>query len=345
MTESTLHIKLECIPGLEKVVRKEIAPITSVRVHESESAAGVVYIECDVEQYKEIVALRSVQRAYVVTQDAAYTPKYIAKHKSVVGACIERVVTQQPKAFKTFKISCAGADSPEVRAIADYIADTFSLTESEEADLKVRIVKLGHERWEVGVQMTPRPLSLREYKVAHMSGAMDPTIAYAMNSLGTLAKATSYLNVFSGSATLLIEAGLQYPHLETLVGFDNDKKYLSLAMQNIKKAGLVRRVQLKEGDVNAAPELGEFDVIAADLPFGMAIAKGEDLAQLYAQFVAYCEKALRPGGRLLVYTSQSELFEASIAQSRFAVLKTVPLRQTTAVDAYLRSFIFVCVLR
>lgn len=57
----------------------------------------------------------------------------------------------------------------------------------------------------MGAQITPRPLSLRDYKVEHMSGAMDPTIAYAVNSLASLEGAKSYLNVFSGSGTLLVK--------------------------------------------------------------------------------------------------------------------------------------------
>ena len=40
---------------------------------------------------------------------------------------------------------------------------------------------------------------------------------------------------------LLIEAGQCYPNLKQLIGFDNDKKHISLAMQNIKNAGLVKK--------------------------------------------------------------------------------------------------------
>ena len=143
--------------------------------------------------------------------------------------------------FKTFKITCAGSDSPRVRGIAEYIQRTYGLTEKEESDMKIHIIKKLDEIWEIGVQITSRPLSSRDYKVKNMSGAMDSTIAYAVNSLCELENVDSYLNIFSGSATLLIEASQCYPNLKQLIGFDNNKKSISLAIQNIKKAGLIKK--------------------------------------------------------------------------------------------------------
>ena len=162
------------------------------------------------------------------------------------------------------------------------------MEESDEADLKIHIIK-PENIWEIGIQITPRPLSVRDYKVINMSGAMDPTIAYAVNSFCNLDSALSYLNVFSGSATLLIEAGQCYPNLEKLLGFDNDKKRLSLSIQNIKRAGLIKKVQVKDADIFDRPDLGTFDAVVSDLPFGMSILKNEDLEKLYTTFIQYCE--------------------------------------------------------
>jgi len=60
-----------------------------------------------------------------------------------------------------------------------------------------------------------------------MSGAIDPNIAYALNYYCELENKKSYLNVFSGSATPPTEAALEYQNLNTLVGFDVDKKHLT----------------------------------------------------------------------------------------------------------------------
>ena len=341
MNESKLKIKLAFITGLREIVFNEISQYANLHVIKEEGDSLYLDFTQDLAVIKH---LRSVSRAYIVAQNSKYNPLYISNHKSILGNLVETITDKNKGAFKTFKITCAGSDSPEVRSIAEYMQKTYGLTEKEEADMKMHIVKLD-EIWEVGVQITQRPLSVRDYKIKNMSGAMDSTIAYAVNSLCELENANSYLNVFSGSATLLIEAGQCYPNLKQLIGFDNNKKHISLAMQNIKKAGLIKKIQLKEKDIFDKPDLGKFDAITSDLPFGMTISKNEDLENLYRCFVEYCQETLNHGGRLVVYTSEYEILKKIILGSKIKIVKTLELKFMTSVNAYLRPKIFVCGLK
>lgn len=339
MNTSEIKIKLSYISGLETVVLDELEKNNFKLLNHSDDSMLVEFNEELIERTKK---LRSVSKAYLVLQDISYNPSHIASHKSILNSLIDVVLKNDN--FKTFKISCAGADSPEVRSIVRYIQDTYKILEDDEADLKLHIIKLDID-WEVGVQITPRPLSVRDYKVLNMSGAMDPTIAYSVNHFADLSSAKSYLNIFSGSATLLIEAGLCYENLATLVGFDNDKKHLSLSIQNIKKAGLIKRIKVKEADVFDYPKLGKFDVIVSDLPFGMLISKGEDLESLYNVFVEYSESVLNDGGRLVVYTNEHELFENIIYGSNFKIIDSFQLKIITNTNSYLRPKILICELK
>ncbi|OHB14606.1 MAG: hypothetical protein A2431_04110 [Candidatus Zambryskibacteria bacterium RIFOXYC1_FULL_39_10] len=341
MNESRLEIKLSFITGLREVVLGEISKYQDIHIIRED--VNSLYLDF-IQDFTLIRHMGSVARAYVVIQDSKYNPLYISNHKSILSNPIEIVLNGNEGRFKSFKITCAGSDSFEVRSIAKYIQETYELTEKEEADMKIHIIKLD-EIWEMGIQITPRPLSVRDYKVRNMSGAMDPTIAYAVNSFCELKKAKSYLNIFSGSATLLIEAAQSYPNIEHLIGFDNDKKHLSLAVQNIKKAGLIKKIQLKEENIFDKPNLGTFDAITSDLPFGMSVSKGEDLKRLYKCFIEYCENVLNEEGRLVVYTSEYEILEEIISKSRFDILKTLELKLMTSVNAYLRPKIFVCKLK
>jgi 23S rRNA G2445 N2-methylase RlmL len=338
MNESELKIKLSFITGLEEIVLKEIKQYPNLHVIRKD--ADSFYLD-SVDNLTEVKHLRSISRAYVVVENSKYNPLYISNHKSIIGNLIDVVLGRDGDIFQTFKITCAGSDSTEVRSIAKYIQETYNLVKKEEADLKIHIIKLGEGR-ETGIQITPRPLSFRIYKVKNMSGAMDPTIAFAVNSLCELKKVKSYLNIFSGSATLLTEAGQCYPNLEKLIGFDNDKKRISLAMQNVRKASLIKRVQLKEYDIFDKPNLGKFDVITSDLPFGMSISKNENLEKLYQCFISYSEETLNVGGKLVVYTSEHELLRNIILKSKFKIIKTLELKFITSVNAYLRPQIFVC---
>jgi len=341
MNKPKIEIKLAFITGLREIVLNEISQYANLYVIKEEGDS--LHLDF-VQDLTEIKHLRSVSRAYIIVQNSKYNPLYISNHKSILGNLIEIIISGNKDKFRTFKIICAGSDSPEVRSIAEYIQKTYGLTEKEEADMKIHIVKRD-EIWEIGIQITPRPLSSRDYKIKNMSGAMDPTIAYAVNSLCELENANSYLNIFSGSATLLIEAGQCYPNLKQLVGFDNNKKYISLAIQNIKKAGLIKKIKLKEKDVFDKPDLGGFDVITSDLPFGMSISKNEDLENLYQCFIEYCQETLNHGGKLVVYTSEHEMLEKIILESKFKIIKTLELKFITSVNMYLRPKIFVCRLK
>src|SRR3989344_5320350 len=311
MNDSEMKIKLSYITGLKPVVLDELKRLSFEVIGEDSDSVFIEFSENNIQGVKKI---RSIASAYLIVQGNTYHPTYISNHKSVLGSLIDIVFKGDD--FKTFKISCAGSDSAEVRSIARYIGDTYKLDENEEADLKVHIIKID-SGWEMGVQVTPRPLSVRDYRVVNMSGAMDPTIAYAVNSFCNLDSAHSYLNIFSGSATLLIEAAGCYSNLEKLIGFDNNKKHLSLSIKNIKKAGLIKRVQVEEADIFDKPNFGTFDAIVSDLPFGMSISKNEDLEKLYTNFIQYCEDILNNGGRLVIYTSEYELIESILFKSQF----------------------------
>lgn len=343
MNESDPEIKLSFVTGLKDIVRSEINRYPNL--HLIREGANSSYLSCSEDfaiDFAAVRKLKSVARAYFVFRDKKYNPAYISKHKAILGDLIQVVLESKDKdVFQTFKLTCAGSNSKEARDINGYIEDTFKLVQKDEADLKIHIIKLENV-WEVGVQITARPLSFRDYKVENMSGAMDPTIAYALNSLCGLEKAESYLNVFSGSATLLIEAAQCYPNIKTLIGFDNNKKHLSLAIRNIKKAELIKRIQVKEGDIFDKPDLGKFDVIAADLPFGMVISKDEDLEKIYKSFIEYCQVVLVKDGTLAVYTSEYQTFEKIISKSNFKIVKEVGLKLTTAVNSFLSPKIIIC---
>lgn len=339
MGKTTLEIKVAFIIGLKPIVLNEINQCPDLRVTGEEEE--FVYLDFT-DNLPQVVRLRSILRAYIVARDPRHNPHYVSNHKSILGDIVSRVIeANERNAFKTFKLICAGSGSQDVRGIAEYIQSTYGLKEEEEADLKLHIIKT-EDTWEVGVQMTPRPLASRDYKVLQMRGAMDPTIAYAANSLCNLEAADSYLNVFSGSATLLIEAAQCYSNLKKLIGFDSDKKTISLAIQNMRKAGVIRRIQLKEKDILDKPDLGTFDAITADLPFGMSISKNEDLEEMYRSFVEYCQEALNPTGTLVAYTSRHEMLKEIISKSKFKIVKTLELKLITSVNIYLHPRIFVC---
>jgi len=288
-------IKIVYVPGLGDIVQGELAA-NAINILDS-NKANAYYIHQD--EFKAVLNLRSITNAFLTISGEVLNPRYISSHKSILGNLIEKVISKHAlHAFKTFKLSCAGQESDEVRQIKKYIENTFKLAAAEEADLEIYIGKQ-NDTWEIGVRITSRPLTLREYRVAHMPGGMDPTIAHAMNVLARADNAASYLNPFSGSGTLLIEAGMINNSIK-LVGFDIDGKRNAEAVKNIKKAGLIKNIQLHTSNIFDNPDFGSFDIIASDLPFGMQILQHNALPDLYNSFFDYCSQKLRPNGIVVV---------------------------------------------
>lgn len=324
---------------MREIVLTELAHYSIIQILEAREEEIIVEY---VNDFNILKNLKSVINVYIVRRDHYLNPSFISKHKSILGEMIEKVLKGSGDTFKSFKISCAGSDSQEVQDIEKYLSITFKLVSVEDADMKIFIGKSGGQ-WEIGIGITARPLSLRDYKVSNIKGGINPTIAYAMNSLSGLETAQSYLNICSGSATLLIEAAQINPSLR-FIGFDYDKKSTSLAIQNLKKAKLITSVQLKVADVFLNPDFGMFDVITADLPFGMQISKGENLENLYKIFVDYCEQKLNKNGRLVIYTTEDDLLESILNTSKFIIIQTLELTVSTAVSAsvYIHPKVFVC---
>lgn len=332
-----MELKLSCISGLKDIVRQELKQYPDLKI--AKETEEDIYLD-DVADFGFAKKLKSVTKVSIVEKGEKLNPAYISKHKSILGKMIEKILSQGDEKFKTFTIYCAGSDSTEVVQIKEYIKDTYKLIDSEDADLKIYIHKPS-DMWEVSAQITARPLSVREYRVENIKGGMNPTIAYAMNTFANLEHTESYLNAFSGSATLLIEAGLINPKLK-LVGFDKDGKTNALAVKNIKKAGLIKAIQLRTADIIENPDLGRFDTIVADLPFGMLISKNESLDTIYEAFVRYAEKTLENKGTLVIYTSEHEILSEILAKSKFAIITELSLKILASQNSYLYTKIFVC---
>ena len=338
-----LLLKMTFIPGLKSIMLDEISKYPEFKT--IEVGEDKIYLEF-VSNLKNAILLKSVLNVYIVKRGEKYNPYFISNHKSILGDLIDVIlekdsVEKKKPVFKTFKLRCAGSDSKEVIEIQDYIKNTYRLNTAEEADMEIHINK-PDLLWEIGVRITKRPLSLRDYRVANIKGGLNPTAAYSMNTFCNLNSVSSYLNVFSGSGTLLIEAGLINPDLK-LIGFDIDGKSNALAIQNIKKANLIKQIHLKTADIYNKPHLGKFDVIVSDLPFGIQISNKENLDNLYKTFVTYCEETLNKDGTLVIYTTEHKLLQTILESSNFNITKKLDLViSTSVINTYLYPRIFVC---
>jgi 23S rRNA G2445 N2-methylase RlmL len=334
--------KLEFIEGALWFVVKELKE-SKIDFEIKSQDSRHIYLESDSISPDLLLGFKTITKLYYVVQNDLYSPKYLSKHKSIVKEVVTHIDNLVD--FKSFTLKCAGKNTEEVISIQNYLTQELKLPHTNiDSDLKIQIIKIANT-WEVSVEMTVRPLSIREYRASHIRGALNPTIAYSMCILGKVENAHKILNPFCGSGTLLIEAVARNNNLSQVIGFDIDKEALSASYSNIKSAGLVKKVDIKSLDIMESPSFSsKFDVIVSDLPFGMIISKYQNLEDLYKTYIELAEKYLKKDGLMVTITSQQELLTTLIETSKFTIVKEFELKQMTSVDAYLKTKIFVCKL-
>ena len=337
--------KVEYIQGATWFVQKELTlkGLSSGIISADEQYTYLTKASISLDQLK---SLQTVTKVYSVVQHSDYSPKYLSKHKSIIRKALF-VLNETMDDFESFQIKCAGDDTPEVQSIIRYLSQELAIPHDiNSPDLKIQIIKQNDNLWELTIQLTHRPLSAREYKVSHLSGALNPTIAHGMNLLAGVDSQASVLNPCCGSATLLIEALHCNPNIKTAIGFDIEREALSASLDNIKQAGLIRKIKIQTLDIMEAlpPHIAnqKFEAIVSDLPFGMAISKYLDLESLYTRYIEIAERCLTPNGALVTITSQDHLFQDIIKHSTLRIAKQIPLRQMTTAGEYLETTVFLC---
>ncbi len=74
----------------------------------------------------------------------------------------------------------------------------------------------------------------------------------------------------------------------------------------------------------------------------MQINKGQDLTKLYEQFIKYSQNVLNHNGKLIVYTTEYEIFEKLIKESPFEIVERLDLTIYSSINSYLYPKIFIC---
>ncbi|MCC7368004.1 MAG: methyltransferase domain-containing protein [Chloroflexi bacterium] len=233
-------------------------------------------------------------------------------------------------AFKTFRLSAAGADSPVFQRFAARLTLETGLKPAEDAgDLLLRCRRGADGGFELLVRISPRPLAARSWRVCNRPGALNAAVASIVARLSVPRPTDVYLNLACGSGTLLVERASLGPAAR-LLGCDLDAEALACATRNVEAAGLAAlsadngatttptpdgraTVELAAWDATALPLAdASVDALTVDLPFGQLVGTHTENAELYPRLLAEAARVARPGARLAAITQQVRLFERSV---------------------------------
>ena len=145
------------------------------------------------------------------------------------------------------------------------------------------------------------------------AAALRPTIAAAMVMATRPADEDVFLDPMCGSGTILLERALAGRH-GLLLGGDIDPAAVKAAQANFGPRH--KPVRIAKMDARALPlEDASVDVVAANLPWGRQIARS--LKEMV--------RVLRPGGRVVLLTSEWRLLKTIIKeQSALKLTRTIP---------------------
>ncbi len=184
--------------------------------------------------------------------------------------------------------------------------------ESHAAALDLRVLVEGAEAL-VGLRLAATPLHRRAYKVCHTPGSLKPPVAYALALLATLAPAATVLDPCCGAGTIALEAAALVPPAQVWAS-DVDPAVVACAEQNRQQAEAALHLSCAAATHLALPA-ASFDAVITNPPWGRQVLEPAALAELYRGLLTEIERLLKPQGRAVILTDQSELLLSIMLES------------------------------
>jgi tRNA (guanine6-N2)-methyltransferase len=277
----------------------------------------------------ELLRLRTIVAVYLVQHFPVPRPRALLgqQHFQALLQQIETVRRLYPAhIFTSFRVSAAGEDSSTFARIKAEISQATGLTFDPgegEMFLRIRPSSLEASGWELLTRISPRPLSVRPWRVHNMEGALNATIAAVMIEMTSPRPNDRFLNLMGGSGTLLIERLLRCP-ASAAIGCDIDAASLASAKENLRASKLTGPVELLEMDATALQfPASAFNAICADLPWGQLVGSHWHNVDLYPQVLAEAARVTTLRTRLALLTHEIKLFESILQNCTEWILQDV----------------------
>ena len=171
----------------------------------------------------------------------------------------------------------------------------------------------------LGARLSDRTMRHRFERKVELPAALRPSVAAAMVWLTEPQPGEVFLDPMCGSGTILYER-LQAGPAGRVLGGDIEPERVDAARKN------VRGSRRKPGASDNAPDIRQWDArklpledasvdkVATNLPFGKQLRASEQPAKLYPPVLAELERVVRPGGRIVLLTSEYDLIKETVRQ-------------------------------
>jgi precorrin-6B methylase 2 len=165
----------------------------------------------------------------------------------------------------------------------------------------------------VGIRLSDRGMRHRFERKVELPASLRPSVAAAMVLLTGPEAGDVFMDPMCGSGTILFEREKAGPYGQILGG-DVVKERAEAAKKNLARPGrgpdklLIRTWDARQLPLDAA----SVDKVATNLPFGQQIKGPAAPERLYPPVLAELERVVRPGGRIILLSSQYELVKEEV---------------------------------
>ena len=167
------------------------------------------------------------------------------------------------------------------------------------------------------MRLSDRTMRHRFERKIELPAALRPSVAAAMVFLTEPAADDVFLDPMAGSGTILYER-MQAGPFARLLGGDIEPERVDAARKNVrgsrKKPGAnAMQPDIRQWDARQLPlDAGSVDKVATNLPFGKQLRGAETPARLYPPVLAELQRVVRPGGRIVLLSSEYDLIKEEV---------------------------------
>ncbi|MGY5764503.1 methyltransferase [Brachybacterium sp. DNPG3] len=305
------EIVLEVLEGCADSAAQEASPLGPVRI------VGPTELTLRCDDLDAVRSLRCVVAAYAAITVPARRPRELLETSVTrrIAAVLEAVRRQRPRQrFHGLRLAAAGSSTPEMRRIAEELAQLAGL-EVDETDgdqlVRVRRADSPEPAWQVLVRTTPRPLATRAWRTVNYPGAVNGTIAASALQILGVGPEDALLDMTCGSGTFLIEQ-LHRSAPRRAVGVDLDPAAIDAARAHQRAARQKGRIDWIVGDVREVELEGGFTRILTNPPWGTLHGDHETNQSLLVDLLDRAGRLAAPGARLGILTHEIRRMHAAL---------------------------------
>jgi 23S rRNA G2445 N2-methylase RlmL len=165
----------------------------------------------------------------------------------------------------------------------------------------------------IGLRLSDRTMRHRFERRVELPAALRPSVAAAMVFLTDPQPDDIFLDPMTGSGTILFER-MQVGPYGLLLGGDIEQERVEAARKNLRgvKSG-GNTPDIRQWDARQLPlDDASVDKVASNPPFGKQLGKEVSPRQLYGPLLAELQRVVRPGGRIVLLSSEYDLVKEEI---------------------------------